>query len=89
MRLIDADFVYELHGNYPTFARSCADLTDLRDILDDAPTIDPESLRPQGEWLVQDIGRTKFSCSHCKARNYAGHENYCPNCGAKMKGGTP
>lgn len=49
-------------------------------------TIDPESLRPQGEWIVQDIGRTKFSCSRCKARNYAGHENYCPNCGAKMGG---
>ena len=39
-RLIDANFVYELHSNYPAFARSYADLTDLRDILDEAPTVD-------------------------------------------------
>ena len=40
VRLIDANEVYELHSNYPMFARSCADLTDLRDILDEAKTVD-------------------------------------------------
>ena len=39
-RLIDANEVYELHSNYPMFARSRADLTDLRDILDEATTVD-------------------------------------------------
>ena len=39
-RLIDANEVYELHSNYPMFARSHADLTDLRDILDEATTVD-------------------------------------------------
>lgn len=101
MRLIDADFVYELHGNYPTFARSCADLTDLRDILDDAPTIDPESLRPQGEWECEHETWGKMQCSVCKKEALLEKANgdigqiflyvtssYCPNCGAKMKGGN-
>lgn len=39
-RLIDANEAYELHSNYPMFARSRADLTDLRDILDEAMTVD-------------------------------------------------
>ena len=62
-----------------------------------APTIDPENLRPQGEWVKSEddyYGLNIIKCSLCReewcfevdddveALNY----HYCPNCGAKMKG---
>ena len=67
-----------------------------------APTIDPESLRPQGEWIKWSNdkfigygadGKIKYrkthtyECCFC-GRNAAIKSNYCPNCGAKMKGGA-
>ena len=50
-----------------------------------APAVDPEDFRPKGRWIPQDESLTRFMCSVCKAKNYGGHEKYCPNCGAKMK----
>ena len=56
--------------------------------IENAPTIDPESLRPQGEWVKWG---NKIICSHCKGEPvYANLEGfilttYCPDCGAKMK----
>jgi hypothetical protein len=67
MRPIDADAVYELHSNYPAFARSYADLTDLRDILDDAPTIEIPQWIPVTERLPAD-GMQVLACTkHGKA----------------------
>ena len=52
----------------------------------------PSADRPQGEW-IKPYGDSRFMCSICK-----GKENvptcmgkpsvwdYCPNCGARMKG---
>ena len=61
-----------------------------------APTIDPESLRPQGEWMVtyytttskrgRVIANAKYVCPKCEHSNGRKRSNYCPNCGAKMKG---
>lgn len=54
----------------------------------------PSADRPQGEWLKFGLGRGTriLFCTNCERRievplsqgdsNY----NYCPNCGAKMKG---
>lgn len=56
-----------------------------------APTIDPESLRPQGEWFVlgQDVFCTNCDCeSGYNAFGASAFSNFCPNCGAKMKGGA-
>lgn len=93
MRLIDADAVYELHSNYPAFARSYADLTDLRDILEDAPTIDAVPV-VHGRWIHTDMAAWWFGkdeCSECQyhddERNDLSRLKYCPNCGAKMDGG--
>lgn len=62
--------------------------------------IDPESLRPQGEWTKWSDdkfigygadGKMRYrkthtyECCFC-GRNVATKSNYCPNCGAKMKG---
>lgn len=51
--------------------------------LDELEVVDAEPVR-HGRWICQDEGRTRFMCSDCKAQNYGGFENYCPNCGAKM-----
>lgn len=46
----------------------------------------------EGEWVTKYVGNvaTHVQCSNCG--EYEGlrlqHINYCPNCGAKMKGGA-
>lgn len=67
--------------------------------IENAPTIDPESLRPTGQWLsysddkfcgYDDGGKLRYrkcrtyECCFC-GRNTAVKSNYCPNCGAKME----
>ena len=53
----------------------------------EAQNIDPESLRPQGEWEMGKSGVVYF-CSECdmwafpvEVRKW----HFCPNCGAKMR----
>lgn len=54
--------------------------------IDAAPTIDPESLRPHGEW-VKDQFSYRYLCTNCKMTlpEWLGVFNYCPSCGAKME----
>ena len=56
------------------------------------PTIEAEPVR-HGEWLPDENFSLNRICSSCKKKiwvptNYDGEIlfNYCPNCGAKMKG---
>ena len=50
--------------------------------------------RPMGEWINQDNGAFyPYECSNCHEQpfcdDYGYHlTNYCPNCGAIMKGGA-
>lgn len=43
-----------------------------------------------GDWQFETDGRGncwyEYECSECGFRNKEGKSNYCPNCGAKMKG---
>ena len=43
---------------------------------------------PQGEWIIEqdEQGHTYGKCTVCGMKQYAGQLNYCPDCGAKMKG---
>lgn len=52
--------------------------------LTQMPTLTLDDPRPQGRWIAQDETLTRFMCSECEAKNYGGHEKFCPNCGAKM-----
>ena len=48
----------------------------------------PSADRPQGKWIIEiDANSNTYGrCSICGMRQYAGQLNFCPNCGAKMKG---
>lgn len=87
MRLIDADalkkafkrspFINEVHLYY------------ARQIIRLAPTIEE---RPQGKWLTEDnFDRLTHTavCSNCRLRQSFIMTSFpfCPNCGARMKGG--
>lgn len=57
-------------------------------ILDKIPTINPESLRPQGKWEIGSDGYYPY-CSKCKDEPKNGvMTNFCPNCGADMRGNS-
>ena len=55
--------------------------------LSDLPPAQPERLK--GKWI---IGKYRLTCSQCrftypnKLMNKLGVVNYCPNCGADMRG---
>ena len=48
----------------------------------------PSADRPQGEWIIEiDVNNNTYGrCSMCDMKQYAGQLNFCPNCGARMKG---
>lgn len=67
-----------------------------------APTINPDDLRPQGRWsetnwaeydghgeVITHYEITALKCSNCYCcfkKEALWRRNYCPNCGAKMRG---
>ena len=56
----------------------------IKYLVSDANEVD----RPQGEWIIEqdEQGHTYGKCTVCGMKQYAGQLNYCPDCGAKMKG---
>ena len=57
------------------------------DLIDNAPTV------PQGKWITSKIDGEKYNCSECGGAcwyyDYRGDiskSNFCPNCGADMRG---
>lgn len=86
MRLIDAD---ELLKSAVCLDGVCNVSVVGVDDIENAPTIDLESLRPHGEWKHTSSSADPFceiwECSCCGAEDENGCcYNYCPNCGARM-----
>ena len=100
MRLIDieplideCDELVSIEWNHKVAPPSWADAEEeFKQRLLDQPVIGPESLRPQGEWeefvaAETDIAKLiRWSCSVCGIVVDRNSDNYCPNCGARMKG---
>ena len=97
MRIIDAHSfqktIREYRDSYPNAPTRQAVCNIFLSMLGDenqTPTIDPESLRPQGEWEAYPSDRYR-RCSHCKTEweqeKIPRIANYCLYCGAKMKNG--
>lgn len=60
-------------------------------IVEEQPTVDPESLRPHGKWKLEREPYGRPYCFHCSVCDSDFHYigiivayDYCPNCGAKM-----
>ena len=90
-RYIDVDKAYEIAKNYhKDFTQSIADLTSLREVLDDTPTADVGEII-HSEWRTATV---RMNCIDVTCRNYHNTEKisvtnyfeYCPHCGAKMDG---
>ena len=54
----------------------------LVSIIEELPSAQPE--RKKGRWIDMD---DHVMCSCCGAAHYGVDRNYCPNCGADMRGG--
>ena len=98
MRLIDADKLEKLYKGWlpqlilPEDEKDKQAIETCIAVLEDAPTIDPESLRAQGEWVwkhrhhggfrrytgVDDFGNTHTITVD---ERHECDEPYCPNCG--------
>ena len=85
-------------GNHSDFEISMADLTSLRDVLEDTPTADVAEVK-HGRWiyhervLSHDGIISGYSCSVCEAFVHEEtfdkdtfYKKYCGNCGARMDG---
>lgn len=101
-RLIDANALHKriemnLRASNPFTIGECC-YKDALNSVDEAPTIDPESLRPVAHWDMEEdaVGDPIiWTCSNCKESivMYDGTpmENgykYCPMCGARMEDAT-
>lgn len=97
MRLIDADKVPPLsdlsgcayEGDEYQAYKSGAEY--VRGLVDDTPTIDPETLRPTAKWIDRGYvcGEHEYECSACQQtewRTSASRMKYCMFCGARMEG---
>lgn len=89
MRLIDADkfkgFIKTVPATYTRtegyiYLNGCRKILE---IIDAAPTIDPESLRTTAHWITDSSGSTNAVCSACNAISFAAY-NFCPHCGKRM-----
>ena len=46
----------------------------------------PSADAVQGEWKIDEYGI--YHCPFCHAINNTVYKSFCPNCGARMKGGA-
>ena len=94
MRLIDADALKEEVSKKKVVGRF-----NTLSLIDAAPTIiwcnktsegyPLMDLRPkeEGKWIIHDRENLKYGCNQCGNLTNI-NSNFCPNCGADMKGGA-
>lgn len=92
MRPIDADVVCSECTSY--YAGNCPSEDSVGCAVKDAPTLTLDDLRPKGRWINWGKSGTPTyenygTCSACHedAEIHTEHRNFCPNCGADMRGG--
>lgn len=96
-RLIDASALRKriemnLRASNPFTIEECC-YKDALNSVDEAPTIDPETLRPVAHWEESTCLDDSFwACSNCQFPSEAIAApvlyHYCPNCGARMEDAT-
>lgn len=58
----------------------------LSDVICDKLLALPSADAVQGEWKIDEYGI--YHCPFCHAINNTVYKSFCPNCGARMKGGA-
>lgn len=88
----------KIAGKDKLILRVCDIQQGMRDMVAKLPAIDPASLRPKGEWLGSGDGFDPegnmvfdmWECSECiyyiDTDEPDTLPNFCPNCGADMRG---
>ena len=90
MRLIDADALINDRENFIVIGAGDNICIDIYDI-EKAPTIEDEPVKHgRWEWDTEDIYRCTVCYEKVHVKEVMGRPDwdYCPNCGAKMDGGT-
>ena len=89
MRRIKEIHCAECDSYHGVRCRACW-VDDTLDYIDSEPAADVAPMR-HGRWIIDSAGG-KIACSDCRCiyLRYNGGlpPNYCPNCGAKLDGGT-
>lgn len=87
-RYIDADALLEKRWDVP-FETNDAHYVQVVDVADieNAPTADVAEVK-HGEWITLEAEIGLYSCSLCGHKILRAECNYCPNCGADMRGET-
>ena len=98
-RLIDAnDLMEQMAANFAQCVYDGVDSEECQialDTISEAPTVDAVEV-VHGRWVRMDAhkGMERFKCSICRSECYVPTcmndpmYEYCPNCGARMKGGA-
>jgi len=95
MRPIDADALIKKYGDwYVEEGTESGFIGTLKNLLATEPTAQPEP--QEGHWIRRGCGLDiECKCSVCGYKDFVEpHDtywfkrNYCPNCGARMKGAT-
>ena len=95
MRLIDADELNMRFCENPEYSATM--FKKIRRVVESTPTIEAEPVK-HGRWVsLTECANAGVYCSMCNKKVYKEdyawsnkrikmRSNYCPNCGAKMKG---
>lgn len=99
-RLIDANALHKriemnLRASNPFTIEECC-YKDALNSVDEAPTIDPESLRPTAKWIIvrRMADGAECKCGNCGRKEvfttFDRHTEhvYCRRCGSKMEDAT-
>ena len=61
----------------------------FREFFGMGDAVQGEWIKHKGEWVDLDFYPTKYECSQCHYYVDEGYDSiFCPNCGARMKGGA-
>ena len=93
MAYVEKEKVLEIAKDkyYSDFHKSMADLTSLRELLEDTPAADVVEVR-HSYWQCSNVRMSSrdITCRYCHRTETISNGNedfeYCPNCGAKMDG---
>ena len=83
MRAIDADRLLEERRIHTYYHLPNGDIAIPLIDIKNAPTIEE---RKKGKWIKREIGWKCSNCTLCTNDRGADSFNFCPNCGADMRG---